>query len=162
MKFKRIVVTGPQRSGTRIATKMIAMDTGHMYVDERDFHIDNGTVWRQVLATDGVAVQSPGMLKEVIDDPPPGIFVVLMRRSLEAIHASEDRVGWERRYGGNTTELRKFGLTVGDSARLKYDYWDQHPKAFPYREVDYESLRSHPLWIDKDLRRTFGLLQTEP
>jgi len=141
---------------------MIAADTGHRYVDEMEFVVNDESKWREILASDGVVVQSPGMLVDLIDDPPPGIFVVLMRRSLEAIHASAGRIGWEEQFRGNTIELRKFGRVGGDSARLKYEYWEQHPKPFSYLEIEYESLRSHPLFVADDLRRTFGPLQTEP
>ena len=158
----RIVVTGPQRSGTRIAARMIAADIGHRYVDEFNFGVHDHALWRRVLAMDSVVVQSPAMLKHVIDDPPPGVFVVLMRRSLEEIHASEDRIGWERDLRGNTRELVKYGLREGDSARIKYDYWDHHERAFAYREVEYTSLRGHPLWVTENLRRDFGPLQTAP
>ena len=43
------------------------------------------------------------MLKDVVDDPPPGIFIVLMRRDLDQIHASAARIGWTENFGGNTT-----------------------------------------------------------
>jgi hypothetical protein len=159
---RRIVVTGPQRSGTRIATKMIAADTGHRYIDELDFAIHDAVRWRAYLSTDDVVVHAPSMLKDVVDDPPPGIFVVLMRRSLEAIHASAVRIDWEGQHQGNSYELRKFGLPDGDSAEVKYEYWDAHHKRFPYSELPYESLRGHPLWVDEALRSTFGPLQTAP
>jgi hypothetical protein len=158
---KRIVVTGPQRSGTRIATRMIAMDTGYRYVDEGEFLVHNDELWRLILAGEGIVVQSPGMLKDVVDNPPPGIFVVLMRRSLDDIHASADRIRWEEHLKGNTSELAKFGLASGDSASVKYDYWGKRSKSFPYQELDYESLRGHRLWVEKEHRRNFGPLQTQ-
>ena len=67
---------------------MIASDTGHEFVDEVDFLITDTTRFRQALARDGVVVQAPHMLKDMVDDPPPGVFVVLMRRDLSQIHAS--------------------------------------------------------------------------
>ena len=132
---KKIVVTGPQRSGTRIGAKMIAADTGHEFVDEAEFLIKDSDLFRQFLESDGVVVQAPHMLKDVVDDPPPGIFIVLMRRDLDDIHASADRIGWTENFGGNTTELKKFGLTEGDSAAVKYEYWDTHDKLVPFLEV---------------------------
>ena len=93
-RHRKIVVTGPQRSGTRIASKMIAADTGHAFVDERAFRTHDVALWRQILTRDKLVVQSPGMFKEVLDDPPPDIFVVVMRRPLDSIHASEDRIEW--------------------------------------------------------------------
>lgn len=158
----RIVVTGPQRSGTRIAAKMIAADTGHGFVDEMEFAIKDLGAFREVMRRDHIVAQAPHMLKDLVDEPPEGIFVVLMRRDLERIHASERRIRWAEVYGGNLTELAKFGLTEGDPAAVKYAYWDSHPKSVPFLELEYEALRSHPLWVPDDLRRDFEPLQTSP
>lgn len=158
----KIVVTGPQRSGTRIAAKMIAADTGHSFVDETEFGIKDVGAFRQVLQRDNVVVQAPNMLKDLVDDPPAGVFVVLMRRDLEQIHASEQRIRWAEVYGGKKTELAKFGLSEGDPATVKYNYWDSHEKRAPFLEVEYEALRRHPLWVPEDQRANFGPLQTAP
>ncbi len=158
----RIVVTGPQRSGTRVAAKMIAADTGHAFVDEMEFAIKDAGAFREVLRRERVVVQAPNMLKDMVDDPPPGTFVVLMRRDLERIHASERRIRWAEVYGGNVTELAKFGLSEGDPAAVKYAYWDAHEKPVPFLELEYEALHSHPLWVPEQLRQDFGPLQTEP
>ena len=157
----KIVVTGPQRSGTRIASQMIAADTGHEFVDEVDFLITDTARFRQALQRDGVVVQAPHMLKDVVDDPPPGVFVVLMRRDLSQIHASAERINWAE-LGGNRTELQKLGLTEGDSAALKYAYWDAHNKYVPYLELKYECLRAHPMFVPAERRRDFAPLQTQP
>jgi hypothetical protein len=158
---KKIVVTGPQRSGTRIGAKMIAADTGHQFVDEAEFLIKDSALFREFLQRDDVVLQAPHMLKDVVDDPPPGIFVVLMRRPLGEIHASAVRIGWTENFGGNTTELKKFGLTEGDSATVKYEYWDSHDKSAPFLEVPYESLKQHPMYVAEDQRKTFGHWQTQ-
>jgi hypothetical protein len=158
----RIVVTGPQRSGTRIAAQMIAADTCQRFVDEAEFLIKDSDRFREFLQQDGVVLQAPHMLKDVVDDPPPGIFVVLMRRDLDQIHTSATRIGWTENFGGNTTELKKFGLTEGDSAAVKYDYWDSHDKTVPFLEVPYESLQGHPMWVPDEQRKSFGHWQTQP
>ena len=93
----KIVVTGPQRSGTRIGAKMIAADTGHQFVDEAEFLIKDTTCSGSSSQRDGVVVQAPHMLKDVVDDPPPGILIVLMRRDLDQIHASAARIRLGRR-----------------------------------------------------------------
>jgi hypothetical protein len=157
----KIVVTGPQRSGTRIGAQMIAHDTGHRFVDEAEFLIKDSDLFREFLQNDGVVLQAPHMLKDVVDDPPPGIFIVLMRRHLDQIHASAARIGWTENFGGNTTELKKFGLTEGDSAAVKYAYWDSHDKSVPFLEVPYESLQAHPLYVADEQRKTFGHWQTQ-
>lgn len=157
----KIVVTGPQRSGTRYAAQMIAADTAHEFVDEVDFLIKDGDLFREILQRDGIVVQAPHFLKDMVDDPPPGVFVVLMRRDLDQIHASALRIGWAE-LGGIRTELGKFGLTEGDPAAVKYSYWDAHEKSVPYEELEYESLRAHPMFVPEALRQHFGPLQTQP
>jgi hypothetical protein len=159
---QRIVVTGPQRSGTRIAAKMIAADTGHEFVDEFAFAIKDREQFREILRRDSIVVQAPHMLRDMVDDPPPGSLVVLMRRDLDHIHASAERIRWAEELGGNTTELRRFGLTEGDSAAVKYSYWDTHEKSVPFLELEYEALRSHPLFVPDEQRKAFGPLQTQP
>jgi hypothetical protein len=140
---------------------MIAADTGHQFVDEAEFLIKDSALFREFLQRDDVVLQAPHMLKDVVDDPPPGIFIVLMRRPLDEIHASAARIGWTENFGGNTTELKKFGLSQGDSAAVKYDYWDSHDKSAPFLEVPYESLKEHPMFVPDDQRKTFGHWQTQ-
>jgi hypothetical protein len=160
--YPRILVTGPQRSGTRIAAKMIAEDTGHLFVDEAVFAFSDEPAWREILKAKQIVVQAPSMLKEVVDNPPREAFIVLMRRDLGKIHESERRVGWDSdRFGGPARELRKFGLAKGDSAQVKYDYWESHEKTVPFLELEYESLREHPLFIPDHQRRVFEIAQTK-
>ncbi|HKR50133.1 MAG TPA: hypothetical protein VJT72_11225 [Pseudonocardiaceae bacterium] len=156
----RIIVTGPQRAGTTIAGKMISHDTGHCYVDETEFGIYDIARWREIAKEDHVVIQCPHMLKVILDNPPPDIFVVLMRRDLDDIHVSERRIEWETRFKGNTRELAMFGLTEGDSAQLKYEYWDSSPKPAKFVEVAYGSLRDHPLYVAKEYRAKFSPRQT--
>lgn len=161
-KYSRIAVTGPQRAGTTIATKMIAADTGYRFMDEKEFGTFNAGRWRRLFEDEyGIVVQCPHMLKDAVDDPPPGVLIVLMRRPLDEIHASDERVGWQAQYKGNTTELRKFGLLEGDSARIKYEYWDSHEKDFPYLELRYDRLAGHPMYVERRLRKSFQMKQTK-
>ena len=41
LHYHYVIVTGPQRSGTRIGAKMIAYDTGYTYVDEAEVKADS-------------------------------------------------------------------------------------------------------------------------
>jgi hypothetical protein len=159
-EYSRIAVTGPQRSGTTVAAKMIAADTGHRFVDEFEFAITDVEAWRRLVAMDGVVVQCPHMLKRIVDQPPTDVLVVLMRRPIEEIHASASRIGWYSDWG-NETELEEFGVGEGDSALLKYEYWDSHEKHFPHLELPYSSLQPHPMYRAPELRKDFGAKQTE-
>lgn len=154
-----VVVTGPQRSGTTIAARMIAEDTGHRFVDESEFGAYNVDQWRDECHKDRVVVQCPTMLKRIVDERDPYLFVVLMRRPLAEIHASQERIGWQRY---EAWELLQFGLTKGDSAAIKYLYWNERPKPSFHLEVEYASLQGHQLWVEQEQRLHFHAKQTAP
>ena len=60
--FKKIIVSGPQRSGTTITTKMIANDTGHLCMLEESFGMFNESKWINLLNSPGkMVIQSPTM-----------------------------------------------------------------------------------------------------
>jgi hypothetical protein len=101
------------------------------------------------------------MLKVILDAPPPDVYVVLIRRDIQEIHASEERIGWEERLKGNSRELSMFGLAAGSSAAVKYDYWERSRKSENFVEIDYDSLQAHPLYIPANLRGDFRPKQTE-
>lgn len=152
-KYKKIVVTGPQRSGTTICSRMIACDTGHSCVDETAFGAENESGWRQVLERNNVVVQCPAMSK-LCSDLGNNVLVVFMRRDVGDIMASQSRIDW----GSEGHELKKYGAE-GDIAQVKYDYWEQNKPA-NWIDVEYESLKKHPLWIDKQYRKNFSPKQT--
>src|SRR4051812_34242924 len=120
----KIAVTGPQRSGTRFAAKVIAADTGLTFIDEEEFQFAREDEWREILfGRDNFVIQCPSMLKPLVDMSSPEVFVVLMRRPLEEIHASQHRIDWKQY---ESWELARFGVQSGDSAALKYEYWDSN------------------------------------
>ena len=157
---RRILVTGPQRSGTTIAGRMIASDTGHRYIDEAEFGVYDVDAWRELLTLDDVVIQCPHMFKPALDEARIDVLVVLMRRDLEAIHASESRISWEDTYRGNSAELAVFGLSAGSSAAIKYQYWESRPKPPSYLELPYEVLADHPLFVPAGKRASFGRKDT--
>jgi hypothetical protein len=157
---RRILVTGPQRAGTTIASRMIAHDTGHRCVDEAEFGVYDVRAWRELLELDRVVIQCPHMLKLIVDEPRADVLVVLMRRALAEIHASEQRIGWEEKYRGNSAELAPFGRTDGSSAELKYAYWESSVKPPHFVELSFEALRGHPFYVPAARRASFGRKDT--
>jgi hypothetical protein len=85
-----------------------------------------------------------------------------MRRDLDAIAASENRVGWNRREFEKT---KYFDSSDRTSAEVKYHAWDRFQKRLlRHRAFDlqYESLKKYPLWVTQEQRKDFGLRQIEP
>lgn len=159
--FDKILVTGPQRSGTRICAQMIAKDTGHTYVDERNINFESlYRLWSLCHKDERLVIQCPALCRHVHAFDADTVAVVLMRRNVEDIIASQERIGWNL----EKVELARYDLSEGVIAKVKYQFWDDYQKerikhAF---EIEYESLANHPLWVTKELRWDFDATQTKP
>lgn len=162
-ELDKIIVTGPQRSGTRICSRMIAADLGYKWVQENGIGTDLESV-RNVLSEGKVVVHGPAIsyLADLFDDD---VGIVFMRRSIEDITASEKRIGWHRSDWGEFSERGRYSAKESDIpiSQLKYIIWDylQRDRVKYYLNVDYESLSGHPLWVPKEKRTTFQPGQTE-
>jgi hypothetical protein len=150
----KILVTGPGRSGTTIAGKMIAQDTGHRYEDEGGFRGNRIDLFRDLVARESdVVVQCPLMFRVIIDNPPPDVFVVVMRRNVDDIRNSFNQVLRLMNTASN--------VDAGVVAQEYYDYWDGHAKPFPFLELNYDAITDHSLYVPPERRVNFGIKQTE-
>lgn len=155
-----IWVVGPQRSGTRIASKMIAHDTGHERVDEVQFYVDSLSFLARLLrekSDRGIVIHGPAITRWIHRIATDRDAVVFMFRPTHQIHASEKRISWAYDH----VEALKYGKTSG-SAEAKIQLWNafqrhqiQNAITFPY-----DQLRNHPFWIPKKQRDSFGWNQT--
>ena len=163
-RFRKILVTGPQRSGTTICGQMIAYDIGCRYVDEMRFSVRHRERIERFMAEPGqMAIQCPALCRwvhELAAADPEHVAVVLMRRKIADIIASQERINWTRRF--EPGELAAYGVTDGCIAAVKYDFWDtvQRGRIRHAFEVRYESLKGHPLWVSRSRRRHFQAKQT--
>lgn len=167
-ELHNIIVTGCQRSGTRILSKMIAHDTGHLYVDETEYHIHNESKLFNILQGGfKFVVHAPNWLNmRVLPDMLAGaINVVHINRDRYDILKSMARINWFPRA---IPLLQNLGIPNPQlwhtkaypdlvEARWKYDLCN---KAWS-REVYYDNLKDHPLWIDPEKRTQFQWDQTE-
>lgn len=155
--FKRIFVTGPQRSGTMVVSAALAHDLAYWFYPEEQIRVyEWWRVERLFGRTNNFVLQTPALcyLAHKVPTLDPNAAVVLVRRDIEDIIASERRIEWT----GAPFELKRYGLKEGIISEVKYAFWDEHQKALIPNafEVDYESLASHPLWIPKECRMNFG------
>jgi hypothetical protein len=150
-----ILVTGPQRSGTTIGGRILAAELGRTYVDEEDINIAMADAAAAVLSRGNIVLQAPGLchLAHNFD-----CAVVLMRRRVDDIVRSQQRIGWG---GHEHGELVKYGVDTGPIAAVKYRAWDDWQKSLckaPF-ELDYESLCAHGMWMPAEQRVNFGMRQ---
>ena len=159
---KEILVTGCQRSGTTIATKIIADILDFTPVDENDYSWNGG--WAPSLenlltkSKPRSVYQGPAISHEC-HKVPNHMAVVFMIRDHDDIRRSMHRVKWR----GEEKELANYECTFSKNGRIervKETAWRQSQKsqiknAF---EVRYEDLRWHPFWVSK--RKHFLIKQT--
>ena len=157
--FKKIMVTGPQRSGTTICARMIAHDLGLRYIDE------DGVGWKSASVMDenalcrlfrletGFVVQAPAAAHICHQFSAEDTAIVFMFRNINDIIASQTRIGWPY----EDVELSKYGAAHGPIAQVKYEYWRevQKPQIIHPFEIHYKSLATHPLWVPKAERSNF-------
>lgn len=162
---RAVVVTGPQRSGTTIAVRILAAEFGYRYVDEEEFGIHDTERAKLLLARGNCVLQAPGLCHTAHT---LGVPVVMMRRIVEDIRESEDRIGWREKYGGANLRIEqhkyalRFGIYGDNIALIKYYCWDNLQKQYCTSfDLDYESLRGHPLWKEKEERQEFTARQTQ-
>ncbi|HSR67465.1 MAG TPA: hypothetical protein VLU25_05945 [Acidobacteriota bacterium] len=159
-----ILVTGPQRSGTTFAANVLAAELARRYVDEQDVRGDPHQCLAHLLqAEQATVVQCPGWSRFCHRMGSGRTAVVWMRRPLEEIIASQERIGWTERC--EAAELARYGVTRGPIAQVKFDYWRRRQKAVlgPHAfEIEYGALRGHPMWVRRSGRRGFEAKQIAP
>ena len=154
-EFRHILVTGPQRSGTTIAARMLAHDLGYKYVDERKVGVRSYAGLFSELNRDRCSIiQGPCYSSDCHWIDTEETAVVFMIRDTDDIEASQKRIDWQE----EEIELANYYKNRGKIATVRYYAWHNFQKEamrVPYFELDYESLSSHPLWIEKPERTEF-------
>jgi hypothetical protein len=149
-KYKRILVSGPPRSGTQIATRMIVHDTGHQYIDEREHRfICKRRMFDLLKIDEPIVIHCPSQTRWLHQFArEPDTFIVFMLRNPGEIIASEKRVGKVRVLRRITRQhYRDVMPCHGPSCMVRQAYWLIHQRHLisNMMEVHYDSLREHPL-----------------
>lgn len=154
-RWRLVIVTGPQRSGTTIAARMIASDSSMAYIDEEAYAIHDERRFQSACDLVGVVVHAPAMMHVVHRVADNDVFVVVMQRDTDAIVASQERIEWTSRWEAN--ELAKYGAEKGPVAVVKYRRWEIQQAVVPHWSyLPYESLSAHPMWLPQSKRRQFA------
>lgn len=158
-EYRRIIVTGPQRAGTRIASAMITNDTDHYHVDERLVGIDCLNQFCAIVYPDHqpvpLVIQCPGFSPWVHNLPElDEMLIVWMVRPVAEIEASEKRIGLRHGYIERIKYPREFQQQYDSLSVMKYAFFAQYQREHipNLLELDYHSLRDHPFWVPKSER----------
>ncbi|MEA1909731.1 MAG: hypothetical protein U9M89_01770 [Patescibacteria group bacterium] len=167
----KVIVTGCQRSGTRIASKMIAYDLGLPYIDELEYNIHSESDLLKILEKhDRFVLHAPNWVSMRLIPFAPimqSIFVVYVSRSPKDICRSMERINWapkartvlERLGVLNPEPWHMYALPTMIQMRWKHSI---KPRLTKYLGIEYTDLKNHIMWIDKEDRKEFVWNQTKP
>lgn len=180
--YSRVVVTGPQRSGTQIGAKIVADILGWDFFSEAELDCDRGPSYRDRYwewvnndSTKKTVLQCPQM-SHLCHRTPKDTLVVFMMRPVEDILASDTHrikhfqrrnaragkmepsqsVFTDKRREYSRMFLDRAPVSIEETPHVVYEVWHtiQKKHGFSWRELPYEDLREHHLWLPLDIRRT--------
>ena len=154
--FQNIVVIGPQRSGTRIASKILACELLYEWYEEEQFYIEDYDSFSRILNVPiRKVIQAPALTHRVRDFP-EDTMVIMMMRNISDIIKSQKRINWKY----EKEELSKYPAEETAAAEAKYRFWyDVKTYIKNHCELYYHQLEEHSMFI-KD-RQRFEYNQTE-
>lgn len=181
-KYDKLIVTGPQRSGTRIAAKIIAEELEWDFFDEARVDIGDINMIRSFIKSglNQTVLQCPSFSHRC-HETPDNVGIVFMKRDPDHIRESDARrVGRQGNYVRFSVKAKRFGPPLSVLENIYYRYyrlfsipkdlqyfkfapeiaykiWEekQKPNMNNYYELNYEDLDYHSLWLDKSVRKRF-------
>ena len=182
--YKNILIVGPQRSGTTFTSRALANTLNFKNIDENAFRVKDAITCKQIMKIGNNVIQAPGLThvaQVLVNDNDLVIFMVrkwsdiiksvyrknkflsnwvLMNHMYDYnlynyIHPHKTRLQID------VPEVEKYfdKYVNKDSYYLDviYKIWDHYQKSQikNWIQLDYESMKSHPMWLDKDKRKNF-------
>lgn len=159
-KYKKIVVTGPHRSGTTISAKIIAEILKYRFVNE--FEYDGNDPHKFIgflMTTENLVIQNTSFLRDMhlVDV----CKVLVVRKNKDILKSYKNSLKFGNESKGNIFSsinekakeaiLTHFGHKSGCIPDILYNHFKE--KNNNYYTIKYSSLRGHHLFIDKQTRR---------
>ena len=158
-KYDNVIVTGPQRSGTRITAKIISDICGFEYVDEVRISVANTKIIKQLLVEKkGCVFQAPGMSSYSVELSKGNVVIVFVFRDVQDIIKSQERIHWMC----EGAEKDLYPKMDGCISEMKYKYFieKQERKIEHSFRIRYDDLAGHRFFLKKDKRSNFLWDQT--
>lgn len=132
-----IFVTGPQRSGTTIAARILSLDLNRTYVDEAEYTPNDIPV--------NAVIQAPFIIKFVLELSFmfPKAHFIFMERDKNEIIKSMERIEWYKDYITDSN----FYTTYVDHIHKYIDLLCRTLPEDRWSVLQYDSLTTHPLFV---------------
>tara|TARA_R110001592_G_scaffold243282_4_gene504280 strand:- start:195 stop:890 length:696 start_codon:yes stop_codon:yes gene_type:complete len=188
--FRNILIIGPQRSGTTFTSQALAKTLGYNNIDEDAFNVKNAVKCREIMERGNNVIQAPGLthVAQFLADE-RDLVVFMVRKWSDIIKSVYKKNGFlsdwvimNHMYNYNLYNYmhpHKTGLKVNvpeieeyfnkyvDKNNyyldVVYKIWDyyQKDKVKNWINLSYESMETHPMWLDKSKRKNFHSKQTK-
>jgi len=159
--FDKILVTGPQRSGTTLCAQIIADELGHKFVPEEDININQVDRLKLLLAEpERMAIQCPGVARWIDEIADENCAVVWMMRNTGDIIESERMIKWDDSV--ERTAYDAVGIDRPISViKTEYYFEEQEPVIKNAFVVTYEDLEKSKWWVPLGERKHWGPRQVK-
>ena len=92
--YSRIIVTGPQRSGTTYCAYILAKDLGYTRYDEMSFGTGNYNEFKDLISKNNYVLQTTVFSYCLQDINTPSTLIIWMDRNNRDILESEKKINW--------------------------------------------------------------------
>lgn len=178
--YPRVIVLGPQRSGTNFAADILAEVTERPLFSERAFgetscSIDpavtkNESLYEFIHREQKYVLQAPTLTCQCHTLTVTNAILCYMDRPADEIEASRAKSDWP----GTKRELAKYAKAhpyhfecmkdkpLGNLQRYVFDNFQRKIVQMPCIEMPFLLLSEHPRWYPPELRADFRIGQTRP
>ena len=166
--YSRIIVSGPQRSGTTYAAFTLSQDLEYKHIDEQEFGTHTTEGFLNVLSQENIVVQCPAVSHVLDQIQSQNTIILWMDRDNEDIAKSEDRIDWHPHWFN--VEKNKYRTIYGDevdkferNSLMKKHYWNIQKQNLKtdYLDIPYSILKETKGFISKTQRKDFGVKQIQ-
>ena len=179
--YKIIIIVGPQRSGTTFTSQALSNTLKFRNVDEGEFSVRDVNMFRNIMKQENIVIQAPAMTCRIQALIGKDDLVVFMSRKwsdiVKGVHRKNRSLSnWilmETMFDAERYYFNEYDNTAGkffdkhvnkNSYYLDayYNMWKHYQsKIIPNCiTLKYESMKNHPMWLDKSQRKNFGDKQT--
>jgi len=164
-EYKKVLVTGPQRSGTTFAAKSIAKILGYRFVDEEEYKVHNEMMFISYLTlNEKLVIHAPAM-SHLLPLNYHDTFVIWMQRNIMDVIKSEDKIDWHIRefWNEKNKSINRFPFHTSvieafPNNKLMKDWiWNNLQKVhmYNYAELNYKHLRECKGFIKSKTKKQF-------
>ena len=159
----KMVVLGPQRSGSTFISQCLAKSSSCRHIDESEFDVYFlDWFFRIADGNESWVAHAPGLFVDVfkILERYPDVTFSIIHRPIPEILASQNRINLN-----DEKERQRLNLLSTDTrntCEVKYMYWDMWKPFLPsWKEYNYRDFETHPDWVPDEKRVDFHPKQWE-